>query len=71
MAEALKVDLNVDCDQNSISNNSIFRSTHSNGHESMPLSGQKHINLLPLLCGDFQPFMTYHGDSMLSKHKND
>lgn len=27
------------------------------------------INLLPPLYGDFRPFTTYHGDSMLSKHK--
>lgn len=65
----LKVDMNFDCDRNSILNNSIFRSTRSNGHESMPLSGQEHINLWPQLCGDFRPFMTCLGDSMLSKHK--
>lgn len=65
----LKVDMNFDCDRNSILNNSIFRSICSNGHESMPLSGQEHINLLPQLFGDFRPFMTCLGDSMLSKHK--
>lgn len=43
---------------------------HSNGHESLPRCEQRHINLWAnQLCGDFQPFMTYQEDSMLSEHK--